>query len=36
MSDLFLGAGVVCLVIGMWWEGLVLIGLAWGAYRLLR
>lgn len=36
LIDLFFVAGVVSMVFGMWWEGLVLIGLAWGAYRLTR
>lgn len=35
-SDLFLVAGVVMILVGMWWEGLVCIGLAWLVYRACR
>ena len=34
--DLLMAAGIVCMVFGMWGNGLLLIGLAWGAYLVLR
>ena len=36
MIDLFLVAGVVMLLLGLWFEGAVCVGLAWLAWRVLR
>lgn len=35
-SDLFLVAGVVLILLGLVWEGLVCIGLAWLVWRACR
>lgn len=36
LIDLFFVAGVVSMVFGMWFEGLLLVALAYGAYLLTR
>lgn len=34
--DLFFVAGVVLILLGLWWQGLACIGLAWLVYRASR
>lgn len=35
-SDLFLVAGVVLMLLGLWFEGVACIGLAWLVWRACR